>query len=148
MDQQDALNVYELRRELRNVSRRSEDLRFLNRLHCLVLVAGGNSCNTVAKWTGENPRTIQLWVSRYKQFGLKGLKERSKTAGVSKLDEAQANALRQELHRDPRKFGLHKAEWDGPLLKQHLEQHYSVDFSLRHCQRLLRESQQSRAESS
>lgn len=131
----------QLRRALRREVRTSEEARFLNRLQCVSLVAAGNSCRAVAEWTGENVRTIQLWVNRYNVHGAQGLRRRSTASRGRALDEHQLGAVRRDLELAPRALGLDEPRWTGPLLRRHLEQRYEVRLSSRHCQRLLRKLQ-------
>lgn len=49
--------------------------RFLHRLHCLLLIAEGRSCYEVARWFGEDPRTIERWVHALDWYGIEGLRE-------------------------------------------------------------------------
>jgi transposase len=43
---------------------RSDESRYDHRLHGLLLVTGGHSCQQVANLFGEDRRTVQRWVTR------------------------------------------------------------------------------------
>lgn len=131
-------DAMQLRCALQREGRRSVELRYLNRLQCVALVASGHSCSKVAQWTGENPRSIQLWVQRYISDGVEGLKDRPRGSSARKLDGSDLSRLQRDVARSPRSFGFERACWNGPLLRTHLSRHYGVELSLRHCQRLLR----------
>ena len=52
---------------------RHQDARYDHRLHGVLLVASGLSCEQVAKCFGDSPRTIANWVRRFERPGLPGL---------------------------------------------------------------------------
>ncbi|MCF8179194.1 MAG: helix-turn-helix domain-containing protein, partial [Sulfuritalea sp.] len=54
---------------------RSDESRYDHRLHGLLLVAGGQSCQQVAELFGEDRRTVQRWVKRFESHGLEGVRE-------------------------------------------------------------------------
>jgi transposase len=65
---------------------RSDESRYDHRLHGLLLVAGGQSCQQVAETFGENPRTVQRWVKRFEEHGLDGLREGERPGRPATLD--------------------------------------------------------------
>ena len=132
-----------LRDALREELHHSAHARYLNRLHCLLLMGCGHSCYQIAKCLGESPRALELWVHRYREEGINGLKDhpRATGRGSRKLTQPQLKALEQDLLKRPDGLGYEKQRWDGALLKSHLEREYSVSFSARHCRRLLHQTQ-------
>ena len=54
---------------------RSDESRYDHRLHGLLLVTGGQSCQQVAELFGEDRRTVQRWVKRFESQGLEGVRE-------------------------------------------------------------------------
>jgi hypothetical protein len=54
--------------------------------------------------------------------------------------------LQLELGQAPATFGLEGKKWQGKLLRTHLAKRYQIDFSLRQCQRLLKQYRQSPAD--
>lgn len=112
--------------------------RFLHRLHCVLLIAEGRSCYEVARWFGEDPRTIERWVHALDLHGVEGLREHHAGGRPAKLAGEQAQRLALDLQNPPRLSGYPKREWSGKLLKQHLAGSYGVKLSARQCQRMLR----------
>ena len=55
---------------LQDEIRRSPEARYDHRLHGLLLVAQGMSCQHVAHLLGDSPRTVQYWIRRFEQEGL------------------------------------------------------------------------------
>lgn len=115
---------------------RSDESRYDHRLHGLLLVAGGQSCQQVAETFGENPRTVQRWVKRFEEYGLDGLREGERPGRPAALDAKQGAALGRDMRRAPEKFGHAAHLWDGKLLSEHLRQRYGVTLGVRQCQRI------------
>ena len=115
---------------------RSDESRYDHRLHGLLLVAGGQSCQQVAETFGENPRTVQRWVKRFEEHGLDGLREGERPGRPATLDAKQWAALGRDMRRTPAEFGHAAHLWDGKLLSEHLRQRYGVKLGVRQCQRI------------
>ncbi len=118
---------------------RSEHSRYDHRLHGILLVCSGTSCNQVAQIFGHSPRTVQYWVHRFEQSGFAGLQEAPRCGCPTVLDESVRQVLGQDLRRSPREFGYGQNLWDGKLLSHHLAQRYNVRLGVRQCQRLFRQ---------
>jgi transposase len=115
---------------------RSDESRYDHRLHGLLLVTGGQSCQQVAELFGEDRRTVQRWVKRFESHGLEGMREGERSGRPTMLDAKQWAALGRDLRRDPDAFGLVGHLWDGKLLAEHLRQRYGVTLGVRQCQRI------------
>ena len=115
---------------------RSDESRYDHRLHVLLLVTGGHSCQHVAALFGEDRRTVQRWVTRFEAHGLTGLRDGARPGRPATLNTKQWGALGRDLRREPQKFGHAGHLWDGKLLAAHLRQRYGVTLGVRQCQRL------------
>jgi transposase len=104
----------------------------------VLLVAEGLSCYEVARWFGEDPRTIERWVHALDARGMEGLREHHAGGRPARLTAEQAQRLALELERAPDASGYAKRAWSGKLLTQHLQGSYGIKLSARQCQRLLR----------
>lgn len=111
---------------------------FLHRLHCVLLVAEGRSCYEVARWFGEDPRTIERWVHALNEHGIEGLREHHSGGRPTRLADEQIPRLALDLQKPPRVCGYSEREWSGKLLAQHLEGSYGIKLSVRQCQRIMR----------
>ncbi len=118
---------------------RSDESRYDHRLHGLLLVAGGQSCQQVAETFGENPRTVQRWVKRFEEYGLDGLREGERPGRPATLDAKQWATLGRDMRRTPAEFGYATHLWDGKLLSEHLRRRYGVKLGVRQCQRIFGE---------
>jgi len=115
---------------------RSDESRYDHRLHGLLLVTGGQSCQQVAELFGEDRRTVQRWVRRFETHGLEGMREGDRSGRPTTLDAKQWTALGRDLRRDPGELGLAGHLWDGKMLSEHLCQRYGVALGVRQCQRI------------
>ena len=115
---------------------RSDESRYDHRLHGLLLVTGGQSCQQVADLFGEDRRTVQRWVNRFESHGLEGMREGERAGRPATLDAKQWAALGRDLRRDPGAFGLAGHLWDGKMLSEHLRLRYGVNLGVRQCQRI------------
>lgn len=115
---------------------RSDESRYDHRLHGLLLVTGGQSCQQVAELFGEDRRTVQRWVKRFESHGLEALREGERSGRPTTLDAKQWAALGRDLRRTPQEFGHAGHLWDGKLLSEHLRRRYGVTLGVRQCQRI------------
>jgi transposase len=118
---------------------RSDESRYDHRLHGLLLLTGGQSCQQIADLFGEDRRTVQRWVKRFEEHGLEGMREGERSGRPACLDAKQWAAIERNLRRDASDFGHVGHLWDGKLLSAHLKQRYRVDLGVRQCQRIFRQ---------
>lgn len=118
---------------------RSEESRYDHRLHGLLLLAAGHSCQDVAALFGEDDTTVQRWVHRFEEGGLPALRECERPGRPRSLDAAQWQDLQADLRKSPREFGLTAATWDGSTLSRHLQSRFGVQLGVRQCQRIFRQ---------
>lgn len=114
------------------------EARVMVRLHCVLLVGEGRPVGEVARWFGIHRRTLERWVAHYRAQGQDGLRDGGRCGRPPRLGEQEFETLRGEIAEPPVALGYYSPEWSGRLLKAHLAGRYSVSFSLRQCQRLLR----------
>src|SRR6185312_9624974 len=65
---------------------RSEESRYDHRLHGLLLLAAGHSCQDVAALFGEDDTTVQRWLHRFEEGGLDALRESERPGRPRSLD--------------------------------------------------------------
>ena len=133
------IDLEEIRRTIRRELARVGESRYHRRLHGVLLVASGLSPATVATALGDDPRTVQRWIKRYKTNGLDGLRDRVRPGRPATLDARQRASLAQDLDRRPAEFGLPGRTWSGTTLATYLRERYDTTLGIRQCQRLLNE---------
>jgi transposase len=124
---------------IREEINRSDEARYDHRLHGLLLVSGGRSCNEVAALFGEAATTVQRWVRRFEERGFAGLREGERSGRPRSLDERSWRRIEADLRKSPQSFGLQANLWDGPVLAEHLQRHFGVKLSARQCQRMFKQ---------
>lgn len=118
---------------------RSDESRYDHRLHGLLLLTGGQTCQQIADLFGEDRRTVQRWVKRFEEHGLDGMREGERVGRPACIDAKQWAALEKDLRRSASDFGHVGHLWDGKLLSAHLKQRYRIDLGVRQCQRIFRQ---------
>jgi len=98
---------------IREEINRSEEARYDHRLHGLLLVSSGRSCNEVGTLFGEAATTVQRWVRRFEESGFAGLREGERTGRPRSLDERSWRRIETDLRKSPDAFGLQANLWDG-----------------------------------
>ena len=118
---------------------RNEESRYDHRLHGLLLLAAGHSCQDVAALFGEDDTTVQRWVHRFEEGGLQALRESERPGRPRSLDPEQWRELQADLRRSPLDLGLSAATWNGSSLSEHLRTRFGVQLGVRQCQRIFRQ---------
>ncbi|MDE2451166.1 MAG: helix-turn-helix domain-containing protein [Gammaproteobacteria bacterium] len=118
---------------------RSEESRYDHRLHGLLLLAAGHSCQDVAALFGEDDTTVQRWFHRFEEGGLQALRESERPGRPRSLDPEQWRELQADLRKSPLDLGLTAATWDGSSLSAHLRRRFGVQLGVRQCQRIFRQ---------
>jgi transposase len=126
-------NVNAIRKEFR----RSEEARYVHRLHGVLLVLLGLSTVKAGKLLGDPQRTIAHWVIQFKARGLKGLEEAEKAGRPEILSPAQKKILANALAKSPKESGMKTDAWTGTLVSSFLRKRYNIKLTVRHCSRLL-----------
>ena len=117
---------------------RHQDARYEHRLHSVLLVASGLSCEKVASLFGDSPRTLVNWVRRFDGKGLAGLAEGNHSGRPARLSADQLEEVRSLVRQAPTAAEVDANLWDGKTLRVCLQKRYDVQMSVRQCQRLFR----------
>lgn len=117
--------------------RRDHVSRYGHRLHGVLLVLRGMSCQQVGRLLGDSARAVQYWVKRFEAHGLSGLSEKERPGRPKRLSQEKIVALGAALKQNPRDFGFNTDDWDAKALASYLHQSYNIELGLRQCQRLL-----------
>jgi transposase len=130
----DAETVIEL---LQDEIRRSEESRYDHRLHAVLLVSQGLSPPEAAAWLGDSVRAVELWVHRFQEKRLAGLREGQRTGRPSRMDKDQLAQALLAVRSSPSEAGLTGNQWDAKILSAYLHS-LGVNLMPRQCRNLLR----------
>jgi len=122
---------------IRQEFHRTEEARYIHRLHGVLLVLLGLSTVKAGKLLGDPQRTIAHWVIQFKARGLEGLKEAEKSGRPEILSPAQKEMLASALAKSPRDAGMKADVWTNKIVLSFLHKRYRIKLNLRHCSRLL-----------
>ena len=117
--------------------RKSDEARYIHRLHGVLLVLLGLSTVKAGELLGDPQRTVAHWVGQFKERGLDGLRDADKPGRPGTLTEAQRAAVAKALSKPPGESGFDADSWTNALLASLLKKRYSVTLSARQCSRLI-----------
>lgn len=122
---------------IRDEFHRTEEARYIHRLHGVLLVLFGLSTVKAGRLLGDPQRTIAHWVIQFKTHGLEGLREAEKSGRPEILTPAQKKALMDALAQSPMKAGFKSDVWTNKIVLSFVHKRYGLKLNLRHCSRLL-----------
>ena len=117
---------------------RHQDARYAHRLHCVLLVASGLSCEQTAGLFGDSPRTLVNWGRRFDRQGLAGLAEGNHSGRPARLSAEPLEEVRGWVRQPPTAAAVDAHLWDGKSLAAGLQKRDGVPVSVRQCQRRFR----------
>jgi transposase len=118
--------------------RRNEDSRYDHRLHGVLLVAQGLSAPQAASLLGDAPRTVEYWIHRFQQAGLKGLREIQRPGRPSRLTQQQMDEIRTIVRSSsPAEQGIDADSWGSIALSRYLDS-LGIEIKPRQCRNMLR----------
>jgi len=115
---------------------RSEEARYDNKLHGVLLACRGMTCDEIASVLGRGVRTVQYWIKRFNENGFAGLQERDGRGRPGTLAEKEITRIGKDIRKSPRDFGYGQSMWDGKMLSHHIQGKYEKSVGVRQCQRL------------
>jgi len=131
----------ELRRQLEEVVKRTDDARVLRRAQALLWLDEGESIISVARRLMVSKATISRWRQRVQQNPgpvQTLLCDRPRSGRPPHKSRAVVQCLREVMGVDPRRWGYSSPVWTAPLLRQHIKQHQGVEVHERTIRRCLR----------
>lgn len=134
-----AYNRDEILRILEREILRTEASRYDHRLHGVLLVARGLSCQDVAKLLGNSPRTVAYWVSRFENHGPAGLLEARRPGRTARLGKTEREEIAAVVRNPPRASGLAAPCWDAGTLREFISERWGITLGIRQCQRIFRQ---------
>jgi len=111
--------------------------RYHHRLHVVLMVLRFKSAREASELYQEPLRTVQHWMQRFFNQGVKGLRDEAIPGRPSRLSKPQKQELKQVLMESPRSAGYSQQNWDGKLLSHHIQESYQLTLKVRQCQYLL-----------
>jgi len=103
----------------------------------VLLVRAGHRPSAVTALFGISRTTLTAWVHRVNREGVQGLLERPRPGRPSQLTPRIRRQVDVHLVHLPAEYGWARAQWDGPMLVQHLRKYFGVRIKVRQAQHWL-----------
>lgn len=104
------------------------------RIQAVALAKQGFTCPKIVQMTGYPRRTVQRWIARYNQAGIKGLIDKPRTGRPTKLSVDKQQQFCQQVEAGPSDT---KATLYGRDIQRILEREFGVIYTLDGVYKLL-----------
>lgn len=132
-------NPEDIKEQIRQYLKSSNEGRFVHRLHGILLLLSNkeNNCTTVASLFNNSPRSLSNWVYKLNESGdIEVLRDKPKSGRPPRLNGEQMEHIKNILQDSPSKVGLTANIWDGKTLSNYIEKKFSIKIGVRQSQRL------------
>jgi transposase len=102
-----------------------------------LLKSGKLSQAKVARQLGVSRATVSEWAKKVKDEGIRGLRRRKATGGVSKLTEEQQQKLKRFVDRGALACGFSTERWTLQRVAELIEREFAVTYHPNYLNRLL-----------
>ena len=104
------------------------------KIAALLLILEGQRPGWIADVLGLTRQSLNLWMHRVNDGGLKALVPVKQPGRPPRLSQKVQQRLEQDLERPPSEFGLPRVRWDGPTLAVHLKRQFGITLKVRQVQ--------------
>lgn len=116
--------------EIEDLLKSAKDAKLSLRLYNILNVAKGASSRKAEESLLLSHNQICIWVKRFNESGIEGLKDRPKTGRKPKITKEQLDWLKKVvLSESPTEYGFNTATWTAPLLVKVIEKHCNIKYS-------------------
>lgn len=123
---------------MNQLSSKVVDWREGRRLRAWELSQQGWRQKEIAAALGVSKGAVSQWLKRAKEEGPEALRRRKAPGGVSRLTDAQREALPQLLERGPEAYGFRGALWTERRIAHVIRHVFGVSYHPSHVGRILR----------
>ena len=121
--------------ELRRACRREPDPRVRLRMIMVAHALDGESCETSGRAVGMRRQTARLWIRRFRERGVDGLRDLPRSGRPPKVDPATAKALEARVQELGDSAEIHSASGIRRMLKNE----FGIECSLAATYKLMRQ---------
>ena len=97
--------------------RRDQKSNIGERAYYVLLSDTGKSVSDIAKHLSRNGHTIRLWLKRYLEEGMQGLKTKKQPGRPAKKAPFIESQVQELLNKSPQEYGYQEAGWQINLLR-------------------------------
>ena len=118
-------------------ARAKGDLKTWRRAKAMTDYISGSRVVELCKQLDLARSTINTLLRAYETRGVDALKIRTAPGAKSRLTEEQKTALSKVVTDGPQAAGYTSGVWTGPMVKDYVLKHFSVEYHSQHLPRLL-----------
>jgi transposase len=104
------------------------------KIAALLLILEGQRPGWTAEVLGLTRQSLNLWMHRVNDRGIKALEAKPRSGRPSKLNQDIFRKLETDLEKRPLDLGINRIQWDGPTLVVHLKRRFGVKIKVRQAQ--------------
>jgi transposase len=104
------------------------------KIAALLLTLEGQRPGWIAEVLGLTRQSLNLWMHKVNEQGLKSLKPVKRPGRPARLTPQVCHKLEEHLEKSPEEFGLNRVRWDGPTLVVHLKSQFGIHLKVRQAQ--------------
>jgi transposase len=128
-------SLSEVKKLKANAASEQEHRRFF----AIELLLRGEDRETVVRILELGINTLNSWIQRVNERGLKYLKTQPGRGAKSRLTPEQKQEVKEAILKNPRSLGYKESNWTGRLLIRRIKKHYGVDYKQANIYILLKE---------
>jgi transposase len=122
----------------RELARRNGDLDLFLKTSCILRVSEGHFQKDVADMFGVPLRTLEWWIEKYRNLGIRELVKGPYPGKKPRLRLDQQDKLAQIIEAGPEKAGLDTGVWTATIVKSLVRAKFGVSYGLSQVRRILR----------
>jgi transposase len=109
------------------------------KLHAIIQLTRGHSSRKLVEYYRTSFKQICNWADRFDAEGIDGLRMKPGRGRRCRLTEEQKYQLQGDFLNSPENFGYNTANWSGPLLKEHINKTFGVEYKIAAIYNLMHE---------
>jgi transposase len=109
------------------------------KLHAIIQLTRGHSSRKLVEYYRTSFKQICNWADRFDAEGIDGLRIKQGRGRHSRLTQEQKCQIQGDLLNSPEIFGYNTANWSGPLLLEHINKTFCVEYKLAAIYNLMHE---------
>ena len=116
--------------EIEELLKSKEDYKTAVRLISMLPLSKGESSRKAQELLLLSHNQILIWAKRFNEFGIEGLRDKSKPGRKSKIQPEQLVLLKRVvLDASPEEYGYNTAVWTAPMLVEVIAKEFGIRYS-------------------
>ena len=98
------------------------------KLYAVIQLNRGYSSRKLEEFYRVSHKQICTWADRFDAQGVDGLRIKPGRGRHSRPTKEQKYQIQSDLRNNPEAFGYNIANWSGPLLCEHINERYGIEY--------------------